>query len=155
MKGFTLFEMMLVIVITVMVSLSALPLMSGYYEKHDTKIWVKQLRSMLKYARITALSHSTPVTIASVNNDWCVGIAVFKDPSKIGALTKQENLLRMANNPKHKACTIRWSSFPNRRYLRFLPSGMTDYQNGSFRIYSDGKLMSKLVVSQAGRVREE
>jgi len=153
MKGYTLIEMIVVLLITMLLSTVSLPLIKDYYQRAHLVHWGRQLFSAVKFSRVMALSHGAPVTIAAMNHNWCQGVAVFLDPEQLGSLQKQKNLLRILSNPHPEQCQASWRSFPNRSYLRFLSTGTTDYQNGTLSVFFDHKMLGKIVVSQSGRVR--
>ena len=47
---------------------------------------------------------------------------------------------------------IEWRSFRNRSYLKFLPSGRTDWQNGHFKFCGNSEKGLQLVLNRAGRL---
>ncbi|WP_425642956.1 GspH/FimT family pseudopilin [Marinomonas gallaica] len=47
---------------------------------------------------------------------------------------------------------IRWQGFPpQRRYILFLPTGLSSYQNGSFYICNENSQAQRLLMNQSGR----
>lgn len=169
-KGFSLIELFFSLMIISIVIIFSIMGLQEYQKKREIKLYAKALYHDLKWARIEAVLLNQPVKIMPNNNQWCDGWLLFldsknKSENKNANYNFSENILKQQAGLSH--CKIKFSSFPARQYFRFLPEGISDYQNGSYYFYSNtnasastginsgAELLSKVIVSQMGRVRFE
>ncbi len=119
----------------------------------------RALISMVNAARQSAVRLNRKVTLCPGDdsgcgrrNTWHDGIIIFADSNNNRRLDNEETLL--AHLPELHS-TVTWRSFRNRSYLRFLPNGFTDWQNGHFQICPsepDPALNRMLVLNYSGRL---
>lgn len=161
-KAFSLIEVLVVLVIVGLISTFSIAGLQQYQKTRELKLYAKALYHDLKWARIESILLNQPVEISPANNNWCDGWIVAKDTSNNKDSEPENKLLKQQAGLVN--CKIKFSSFPRKNVFRFLPEGITDYQNGSYYFYSSdnnshstqpNKLLAKIVVSQIGRVRFE
>lgn len=84
---------------------------------------------------------------------WHDGAIVFADQNRNRIFDEGEHLVSAINSFKSR---VTWRSFRNRSYLRFLPRGVTDWQNGHFKFCSTHESATpearQLVLNAAGRL---
>lgn len=155
--GFSLIELLVVLLLVSIILLLSVEGVSSFFQHRKQRLLMQQLYHDLKWTRIEAIALDMPVAIQPYNSlnhrvtdNWCHGWAVFKNPEKQG-FTQSSQLLKVhAGSPD---CGITFSSFPELPYFQFLPEGISDYQNGTFRFYDQSQVTMEIVVNQAGRVR--
>lgn len=161
-KAFSLIEVLVVLVIIGLMTTFSIIGLQQYQKTRELKLYAKALYHDLKWARIESILLNQPVEISPANHNWCDGWIVAKDGSNNKDDELENKLLKQQAGLAN--CKIKFSSFPRKNIFRFLPEGITDYQNGSYYFYSNAtnnngnqpnKLLAKIVVSQMGRVRFE
>lgn len=155
--GFSLIELLVVLLIIGIMMLFSIQGISGFFQHRKQRLLMQQLYHDLKWTRIEAIALDMPVAIQpynslknSITNNWCDGWVIFKNPEKQG-LTNAAQQLKIRAGALD--CGITFSSFPELPYFQFLPEGISDYQNGTFRFYDQSQVMMEIVINQAGRVR--
>lgn len=117
----------------------------------------------VQMARSAAIVHRTPVTFCPNNRgtcgsgrDWQLGGLIFADGNRNARLDEGEHIF--GTLPKlPDGVRLVWRSFQNRAYLRFLPSGLTAWQNGHFQYCpadSDPRFARQLILNAQGRIRK-
>jgi len=155
MKGYNLFELLIVLLILSIVAVFAVPSLQQSYLLNRAKTEVDQLVRVLNFARTQAIitADSTLVcpigqNIFTCGNDWSNGITVFKVKNGKYDVIKQMH--------KFSRAKLTWNRSSNK--IVFNDTGFLQSQNGSFsyEIDSGSKLIKqKVIVSRTGRVRVE
>lgn len=155
-KGISFIELLIVIAVLSLLLLLGLGVMR-YQQERQVKLYAETLYHDLKWAREEAIVLNVPIVIApflngQMTNHWCDGWLMYRDEDEMSA-GMVSTYLKIQKGIS--SCEITFSSFPNRTYFRFLPQGMSDYQNGTFSFYFNHELESEIIISKAGRVRYE
>lgn len=150
-KGFTLVEILVVLVIISIVSAIGYPSFANISQRAEFKAEVSNLVGQLQRARFEAIkTHSYVVVQASLN-----GYKIFLDNSRTkgqaGDWTQQADEKSLANCQLPQDLTLS-SNFPDNKF-RF--KGTTGVKAGNFTLTdSNGKGMS-VIINTTGRIRVE
>ncbi len=160
--GISLVELMVgLTIVAVLMALSSAGL-PKLVKKQQVQAAAEQFFSVLQYARHTAIVQGRNVILCPLNrtqadrcgarNTWHHGALLFADDNNNLKIDGEERILRtLAHN---KTLKIYWRAFRYRAYLKFRPSGMTDWQNGHFLFCpnsGEAHLARQIVLNYAGR----
>ena len=155
-KGFSLIEILCALVVVGLVATFSISGLQQFQKKRQIKLYAKALYHDLKWARIESVLLNQPIKVMPNDADWCHGWVVVIDDQSSNA----DSIEHLKEQNGVSDCRVRFSSFPSKNYFRFLPEGVSDYQNGSYYFYRNtsadsNRLVAKVVISQVGRVRFE
>jgi len=145
-KGFTLFGLMLTLILTTILLLSATPISSWFYRHNDKSIALKLFHT-LHFARAEAIKRNQMVAVCASTNfytcgdDWSFGYIVFIPNKNARELT----ILRTEKNSERATIDT------NQRVIQFRGDG-NSHTPGTFTIGLNGKPL-KIVINDSGRVR--
>ncbi len=158
--GITLIELLVsVLLIAILLGMASVqwPALAA---KRRLQADVDQFVSLISTARHTAIIKGVVVTLCPAaadgcgsRNTWHNGTMAFEDLNGNRVIDGQDAVIRRL--PRMPATRVAWRAFRNRGYLRFNPSGMTDWQNGHFLfcpVNGDIRHARQLVLNFAGRV---
>lgn len=120
-----------------------------------------RLTAAIQLARASAVTFGEPITICAqdaggrCNGNWSGALSVFRDPRRAARMAAGDQLLQRFE-PIHPDAALDFRAFGARRYLRLLPNGQTDWQNGRFEYCpprSSEQGGSVLVINVQGRLR--
>lgn len=159
-KGFTLIELMLVLAIAMIILGQAIPSFSAFIEKRKVSSNVQKLMQVLQLSRTAAITDNVPVTVCPTDDglrcssNWSNGYLSFKDMNSNRTFDSGDEKLieQLISDDKSE---ISWRAFGVRSSLQWLPTGITNHQNGSFELCYDNKakLARGLFITKAGRIR--
>jgi len=158
-KGFTLFEVLIVLTITaILMSLSA-PSFYAYSAKSDAKAIIQKLSGLVRLARNNAVNHQSSTLLCpskdglKCSQNWQEGILIFEDRNNDKQLNKTEALI-YSQSPLIEKGSVRWSALHN--HLSFSGDGLSGSNAGSF-IYcpedNNPKYANALIISFSGKIR--
>ena len=141
-QGFSLIEILISLTIVSIVALFSVQGISEFFDHRKQRVFMQQLYHDLKWARVEAIVLNTPVTLQA-NQDWCMG---WEMSSTSQVLKHRDGI---------KNCKIIFSGSLSATTFQFIPNGSSNYQNGHFYFYEQGKVTMKIVINPVGRVRWE
>jgi len=140
----------------------ALPAFHDLVSQQRASAASNAITGAIALARSSAIIGHTPVTFCPNNagacgsrNQWHLGGLIFADRNRNAQLDRNEWIYGTLPGFA-PGVTVRWRSFRNRSYLRFLPSGLTAWQNGHFQYCpadADDRFSRALILNAQGRVR--
>ncbi len=163
-NGFTLFELIICLAISVIILGFGIPAFSTAIENSQRKNTVYELMGILNFARSTAVNMSKSVVICPSDNqkhcastrNWNASLLIFADLNKNNVKDEGEVVLRVMDMNNNNQ-SLNWKSFGNKSYLAFNPYGTTGFQSGRiYYCFKDGKKpnhRSQVIVYRTGRVR--
>lgn len=160
--GLTLIELLVALLIAALLLRLALPAFHDLTAASSSAAALNQLIGSVNLARSSAVTHHAAVTLCPGaerscfgRDQWHRGALLFLDRDRDGRVDAGEPVLRRLP-PIDGGGRIYWRSFRNRTYLRFVPRGYTQWQNGSF-LYCppDGAARGArmIILNAQGRVR--
>ena len=162
MRGATLIELLVSLAVAGILLSWAGAEATHLVTEHRASAAVNQILGAVRFARHAAVTYRSPVTVCPAGragcgrrDHWHDGVLVFLDRNADGRLDEGEGILRRL--PRLDARErIYWRSFRNRSYPSLRPSGLTDWQNGSFLFCPGGgdpRQARQLIVNAQARVR--
>jgi len=161
--GFTILEMLVALAIVGVMTGFALPAFQHFVQQNRSAAALNQLTGAVQFARTAAITMRSTVALCPAEDGracgprdtWHTGAIVFIDRDRNGRRENDEALLRVlpALAPGSR---VYWRSFRNRSYLSFTSTGLTAWQNGSFRYCPPGNdptLIREVIINPAGRLR--
>ena len=139
-SGLTLIELTLIIAILSLCAILAAPSFSGLINKTKSNLLATELIQFLYASRAMATQAGKPVIICgSIDFNSCMsskfwsgaGVMAFIDHNNDQQFTPlTDEPFRVVDLPTGSFLAFR--AFKNKNYLRWLPGGTTDTQNGNF-----------------------
>lgn len=158
-RGFSLIEILISLVIIGIVILFSIQVFSDYFTHRKQYLYMQQLYHDLKFSRVEAIVLDVPVVIQaynseqnSVSTNWCDGWVIYRNSNQ-QAVPQAAQIVKIHAGMKN--CDIVFSGSLAFPYFQFFPNGSSDYQNGSFSFYDQSKVTMKIIINQVGRVRWE
>lgn len=157
--GFTLLELLVTLIVLTTLMTMAYPGFSSLVQRNKHQSEVRELYQALQYARYTAISHNTLVTICPIDgdqctNNWSYPLAIFLDPLNQKAVTTPGNLKKIQPGPSYNQL----KAFPTtKQYFQFRGTGATKGTPGRIEVTlvngSEIGPTSKIILSWSGRPR--
>jgi type IV fimbrial biogenesis protein FimT len=142
-KGFSLFELIIVLTIISIAAAIAIPSLYSLSENSTNRLNAEQLLRAINLARGEAVARHDEVVLCK-NVEWQNGYMI---------LNKNQKIFIFENRIKGQ---IHWRAFPiGRNDLRFLPAGFADTENGTFWYcpHADKNPVWAIAVGSSGRAR--
>ena len=155
MKGYTLFEILIVLLIGAVLATIAIPGFRYWQQRQQADHAIRQIAYAVQFARINALTHAQQTVLCpsvdgkNCDANWCGSYMV--------ALANEDDSpakpLRIFSATKH-GC-LKWKGFPARAYLVFNTLGYSNEQNGRFSYCPSylTKCSRSLIINRLGRSR--
>lgn len=159
-SGFTLIELMTTIAVLGIVLGMGLPNLSEMLIRQRVNNYTQLILSSVHSARQAAIMRSRFITICaskdgkSCSSDWSSGHAIFQDNNGNRLLDNDDIMLSYIAglDPEDR---VKWRSFKPQSTLQFLPTGITNHQNGTFTIcgLKKEKYAKAVILTKMGRPR--
>ncbi|TDO98745.1 GspH/FimT family pseudopilin [Marinomonas balearica] len=153
-RAFSLWEVLCVLLIlSFMMASTATTDMLSYYQKWSERQQLYQanrhLLSAIELSRSLALQSKLSVTLCggiSCDGNWSNGLSILRNSTPLPFKTWLfPDFIQ-----------LQWRGFPARKAaITFLPTGMSNFQNGSFYLCFRGEKRKRVVVNKAGRAYED
>ena len=157
----TLIEMMITVAIAGILLGASAPSVNGFITKNQVASQVNRLVGVINIARSYAITRKVVMTLCpsanglSCSKNWSQGQILFTDKNHNRIKDNDDQIIKVLPKlPDNHLLT--WKVFQNKKYLQYSPTGITRYQNGTFRYCVDGENLTynrALIVSVSGRVR--
>ena len=159
-NAFTLIELMFTIALSMILLSVGIPSFKDMVQKSKVTAQINQLRGALFLARETAIQRNKKTVICpssdstSCSNSWSNGYIVFIDQNEDRTFNDGDILMQTYQNIE-KDIMISWRAFGYKNSLQWLPTGITNHQNGTFEIcyLNNQELAKALIISKSGNVR--
>lgn len=154
MKGFNLFEMLIVIFITgVLLSVSSVVYLANY-KKHEDDNLLFKVSNLIREAQAQARLHALPVALCKAASLRCQNLGqdllIFLDPAQRGELTK-ENVLNAVQQTKGY---FQWRFYPKQRiFWLFFANDFIANDNGTIWYCREKKPRWAIFLSQTGNIK--
>lgn len=160
--GFTLVELLVVVLVLAVTTGLAVPAFSAMLERNRATAAFHQLTASLAGARIAAVHSGGPVTLCPTQDGlscrrdlvWDEGWMSYQDPGRNEQPRDPQDVIQHVQGPG-PGLAIR--STLGRHRIRFQPSGWASGANISLRVCSrrESKLLGTVIVNNAGRPRTD
>ncbi len=162
MRGISLIEQLVVVTIAGVLASMAVPAFTDWQRRERSVAVLNQMVGAVSYSRNAAASLRVIVTMCpgengecGSRNSWHEGTVIFADHNRNGQRENSEPVLTELPALRDGE-RITWRSFRNRSVLQMTPTGMTNWQNGSFQ-YCPGDANPEgarmVILNAAGRAR--
>lgn len=162
MRGITLIEQLVVVTIAGLLASMAVPAFTDWQRRERSVSVLNQMVGGVNYARNAAASLRVVVTMCpgadgecGARNSWHLGTVIFADRNRNGQRESSESILTELPALRDGE-RISWRSFRNRSALQMTPTGMTNWQNGSFQycpVDANPEGARMVILNAAGRAR--
>ena len=161
-NGFSLIEVMTTLAVASLLLATAWPAMSHLVAQSRASLALNQMLGAVQLTRHVAVTHRTRATLCSSQgptckgrDHWHEGAMIFLDRNADRIRQTSETIVR--SFPAIDSGKVTWRSFRRRATLTVLPSGYTDWQNGSFRYCpanGDLRYARQIIINAQGRARK-
>ena len=162
MRGLTLIELLTVLAVaSVLIALGA-PSMVNLVRDYRAAAAINSMVTQIQYVRSTAITARRTVTLCpgqspncGKRNSWHSGSFAFIDSNRNGRRDGNEVIVREFA-PLAREGEFTWRSFRNRKSLSINGTGLTNWQNGSFRYCpqnGDPRFARQAIINAQARVR--
>lgn len=158
-RGFTLFELLISLLILSIVLTVALPLFSSQIQQTRIKTSVTNFYEAVQLTRTIAVSHNQRAVLKHTGS-WDEGWEIFVDKDHDGIRDEDETLIQQGSNTS--GINIK-ANRPVRKYISFIGSGESRYvgrangggfQAGSFTLCGEESIDGySLTLARSGRMR--
>lgn len=161
-RGVTLVELLVVLALAGLLLSIATPAFTALVAAQRSSAASNAIIGAVRLARAAAISHRRAVVLCPAagqhcggHADWPGGAWIFADDNGNGERDADETVYGRLP-PFERGAGLHWRSFRNRSYLRFLPTGLTAWQNGHFHYCpadGDPAYARMIILNAAGRTR--
>ena len=162
MRGHTLIELLTTLLIAAVASTIAIPSMRNLVRDFTATAAINAIVGQVQFTRSAAITARRTVTLCpgrpphcGPRNSWHLGSFAFIDTNRNARLDDTDQLVREFG-PAAKDGEFTWRSFRNRTSLSIRGTGLTNWQNGSFRYCpanGDERFARQAILNAQGRVR--
>jgi len=151
--GFTLIELMIVLLILSVLILGALPAWQSSSEDTHLSVVENELIQALHYARNSALLSGKTLTLNPdpITHEWSDGLVLFQDNAT--HQFHRGDKIEYQWHWKYPEVHVQWHGFRSNDFLIFASDYNHASLSGHFALMVNGK-EKKVVINRLGRVRE-
>ena len=160
--GLTLVELMVAMALVALLGTLAVPPLAAFLERQQADVAIRRVAAAVHASRAFAVTLGEPVLLCpgrpadGCRGHWRDGMLIARDAEvRPGEALAPETALRVfAALPT--GGRLDWRAFRSRGYLRMLPNGQTDWQNGRFTYCPPSREpahIRELVINVQGRAR--
>ena len=146
-KGFSLPELLIVVVLIALLSFASMSSFSRLYQQRQLEGFTRRLANAIMLAQALSLTRHEDLIVCALNNNTCV-------PNWQGDLvlmTKDKQVLRNFGFIPSEL-TVGYQAFSTRDFLLIQYRGLL-LNNGTFTIKTSGKYFKKITLSKQGIVK--
>ncbi|KTD34244.1 Tfp type 4 fimbrial pilin related signal peptide protein domain protein [Legionella moravica] len=150
-KGFTSIELVFVLILITGFALISISSSSQLRDNNEKQALIDNIRSIVQYARLQAVSRGHIVYLAPLDPDfnWSKGVVLTRFNKKVA---EDEVLHQWQWNYRH--WTIKWAGVRSTHKIAFSPDTAHGISNGTFTLTNTRTLEKiKIIVNRLGRVR--
>jgi type IV fimbrial biogenesis protein FimT len=159
--GFTLIELLTTLAIAGILATTAVPALSDFAARERRAAAINSLISSIRFTRSLALKTQRVATLCpsddgqNCRRNWNLPMMIFVDVNNDRKRQLNETVYKniAAIDPQDR---LKWKAFRNSNVLQFLPTGITNHQNGTF-LYcpkiSREDLSRGVIMTKMGRTR--
>lgn len=149
-KGFSMIEMLIVIVIMGLLTAGAIPLYQSFLSQAREQVLSSQLLRAINLTRSEAIMRGTPITLCPGRDDaicsgsWNDGYSIFTADRRL--------LFKFQNDAEGD---LHWRASLGRNEITFLSSGLVSIEDGTFWYCRSASVNPSwaIVVNKSGRAR--
>ncbi len=160
-QGYTLVELLITLAIAAILATTAVPAFSNFQAKERRVAAINTIIGAIHFTRSTALRTQRVSTLCPTDDevncrrDWNLPLMIFVDINNDRKRQIEEPIYKKydAINPQDK---LQWKAFRNSNSLQFLPTGITNHQNGTFLycpLNNRDDLAKGIIMTKMGRTR--
>lgn len=159
-KGFTLVEMLFSLAIASLTMTVGISSLQELVINNRVSTYAGNLLQSVHIARQQAILKHQPVTLCAsadgqqCSDNWSTGHLLFLDKDGNRALGADEQILHYSEG-SNRNDPVYWRSFRVADTLQFLPTGITNHQNGTYTVCGIGKAdyARAVIITKTGRPR--
>lgn len=159
MRGFTIIELMITVLILGIIFSAGIPKLNQFYERHVALSTSQQFRKYLHMTRAYALENESSHTLCSLVNkkchsDWNSSLSIFTDRNKNAVLDENEVVILTSDNLGLHGSWMKKK--PQQAFVRFNESGHAFGSATTFLYcpYSkQNQYARQVIISFQGRIR--
>lgn len=152
--GVTLIETMIAALIAAIISMMSMPLMRDFIPRQALVGRANNIVGMIHRGRDHAIGKKAVLLCAHPGDCSSFrqsnALALIEDNNDNRILDQGDRIIDTLQLPENM--TVEWRSFRNKPWLKFSPTAISYYQNGSLRLCS-GHLGLRVIVTRIGRPR--
>lgn len=153
-KAFTLYEMLIVLTISSILLVMAMPNWHDIFNHTNDKMLCATLLDDVYFARMQAQLRGLPVAYIKTAS-WITGQHIIIDSNDNGTITDPAQIIK-TRQTRHPHGAIFWRGYPAyKNYLQFTGLGMTNNTNGTFWHCHANKIVWAIVINKAGLIHTE
>lgn len=160
MKGFTLIELLSTLAISGVTLTMGVSSMQQLVVEQRVSAYAGSLLQTVHNARQHAIIKGEIITVCASKNgetcskDWSAGHLIFVDQNGNRERDEEDSIINQVYG-SHGSDPVTWRSFKVASTLQFLPSGITNHQNGTFTICGNNKVefARAVIITKMGRPR--
>jgi type IV fimbrial biogenesis protein FimT len=160
-SAFSLIEMLIVLALIAIVTVMGSVTLADFSNRTHATLLQSELLHAISFAREAAITHGAPVAICkssttkSCGGRWLDGQLIYYDDYQDGKIYESQQIIKvMQTHIKQGELHVRVYPF-YRDYLRFLPTGFIDHQDGTFWFCerTNREPLWAIMISRTGKAR--